>query len=580
MSLKISKDLDLPDEAVTQTFAILAKRGVGKTYTASVMVEEMLGNDLHVVVVDPIGVWWGLRSSANGKKEGLSIIVAGGEHGDVPLEANSGETIANLVVDRGLSLVIDLSLMRKGEQKRFMIDFAETLYHKNRTALHLVLDEADEFAPQRPMGDDARMLGAIEDLVRRGRARGIGVTLITQRPAVLNKNVLTQIEVLIAMRLTSPQDRSALNEWVKYHADTDSSEEMIETLPNLPVGTAWIWSPGWLDIFKKIAIRKRHTLDSSSTPKVGQVKVKATKVAPVDIEKLKEQLAATIEKAEGEDPKLLKRKIVELQRQLADQKPQVEVREVIKLPSGLKDRLVELNTTLHEVARQTEALVIATGPMVGSASDPSFAAPNIPKTAVTKGFGPAIPDGTRVNLHPAPYTKTPSHVNLPKAAVDQIKITGGAQRMLDVLGSRYPMTFTKSQLAALTKMSPRSGTYGTYISLLKSNGLIQITGQDVSLTDTGRGYVGDTSTSPQTTDEIIDMWRGNLTGGARRMFETLVSYYPSELTRDELGSETDMSPGSGTFGTYLSSLKRNGLIEVNGSNIKANDSLFALGGNR
>jgi DNA helicase HerA-like ATPase len=64
MSLKISKDLSLPEEAVTQTFAILAKRGVGKTYTASVMVEEMLKAKLHTVVVDPIGVWWGLRTSA------------------------------------------------------------------------------------------------------------------------------------------------------------------------------------------------------------------------------------------------------------------------------------------------------------------------------------------------------------------------------------------------------------------------------------------------------------------------------------------------------------------------------------
>lgn len=269
MSLNISKDLSLPDEAVTQTFAILAKRGVGKTYTASVMVEEMLTNHLHVVIVDPIGVWYGLRTSANGKSPGFPVIVAGGEHGDVPLESTSGQLIANLIVDKGLSLVIDLSLMRKNEQKRFMVDFAETLYHKNRTALHLVLDEADEFAPQRPMANDARMLGAIEDLVRRGRARGIGVTLITQRPAVLNKNVLTQIEVLVAMRLTSPQDRSALNDWVKYHADAESSQEMITELPTLPVGTAWFWSPGWLDIFKKVAIRKRKTLDSSSTPKVG-----------------------------------------------------------------------------------------------------------------------------------------------------------------------------------------------------------------------------------------------------------------------------------------------------------------------
>ncbi len=52
-----------------------------------------------------------------------------------------------------------------------MTDFAERLYHRNRDPLHLVLDEADTFAPQRTDPGGQRLLGAIEDLVRRGRAR-------------------------------------------------------------------------------------------------------------------------------------------------------------------------------------------------------------------------------------------------------------------------------------------------------------------------------------------------------------------------------------------------------------------------
>ena len=71
--LRISKDLLLPQEAVTQTFAILAKRGAGKTYTASVMAEELIAAKLPTVIIDPIGVWWGLRASADGKGEGLPI---------------------------------------------------------------------------------------------------------------------------------------------------------------------------------------------------------------------------------------------------------------------------------------------------------------------------------------------------------------------------------------------------------------------------------------------------------------------------------------------------------------------------
>jgi DNA helicase HerA-like ATPase len=70
ITLHVSRELSLPAEAVSETFAILAKRGAGKTYTAAVMVEELLKAGLHVVVVDPVGAWWGLRASADGTGEG------------------------------------------------------------------------------------------------------------------------------------------------------------------------------------------------------------------------------------------------------------------------------------------------------------------------------------------------------------------------------------------------------------------------------------------------------------------------------------------------------------------------------
>src|SRR5436309_7649311 len=116
--LRIAADFSLPAEAVTQTFAILAKRGVGKTYCASVLVEELLKAGLHAVVVDPVGVWWGLRAAADGKRPGLPIVILGGDHGDVPLELTAGQVIADLVVDEGISAVLDLSLFRNGSLPR------------------------------------------------------------------------------------------------------------------------------------------------------------------------------------------------------------------------------------------------------------------------------------------------------------------------------------------------------------------------------------------------------------------------------------------------------------------------------
>ncbi len=75
---------------MSETFAILAKRGAGKTYTAAVLVEELLKAGLHAVVVDPVGVWRGLRASADGQGEGLPIVILGGDYGDVPLEVSAG----------------------------------------------------------------------------------------------------------------------------------------------------------------------------------------------------------------------------------------------------------------------------------------------------------------------------------------------------------------------------------------------------------------------------------------------------------------------------------------------------------
>lgn len=136
------------------------------------------------------------------------------------------------------------------------------------------------------------------------------------------------------------------------------------------------------------------------------------------------------------------------------------------------------------------------------------------------------------------------------------------------------MTFAKSQLATLSKMSPRSGSYGTYLSLLKSRGFIQVESNQVSITDAGLEFVGAYPHEPPTQEQIIAMWRENLQGGARRMFDILVSVYPASKTKQDLGLEADMSPTSGSFGTYLSMLKRNGLIEVTGTDVKASENLF------
>lgn len=56
-ALHVADDFTLPLETVTETLAILGKRGSGKSTTASVMAEEMIAAGMPVLIVDPVGTW-------------------------------------------------------------------------------------------------------------------------------------------------------------------------------------------------------------------------------------------------------------------------------------------------------------------------------------------------------------------------------------------------------------------------------------------------------------------------------------------------------------------------------------------
>jgi hypothetical protein len=316
MKLRLADDLSLPLDVVTQTIVVLAKRRVGKSYTMRRLVEQLMKANQQVVLVDPKGDQWGLRSAANGKDPGLSIVILGGERGDVPLEAGAGEVVAKLVVEERVSALLDLSLFRKHEVATFMTGFMEALYRLKareiyRTPMMLVIDEADAVAPQKPQKGEERMLGAAEDIVRRGGQRGIGCVLVSQRSAVLNKNVLTQAQILVVLRTIAPQDLAAMKAWIDVHGDEDQGKELMGSLPSLPVGDAWVWSPGWpttKGIFQRVHVLPIETFDSGKSPDPNEKKRAEPKhLADVDLEALKRQMASTIEKAKADDPRELRK---------------------------------------------------------------------------------------------------------------------------------------------------------------------------------------------------------------------------------------------------------------------------------
>lgn len=368
-TLAISPDLKLPLDAVTWTFAILARKRAGKSYLAAVIAEEMQKAALPFVAFDPTGAWWGLRAAADGKGPGLPVVIIGGNHGDVPLEPTAGKVIADLVVDQPGYYILDFSLTESdAEQLRFGADFFSRLYRrkgleKHRDPVMLFVDEADVWAPQQPQGPAENMaLHHLRTLVRRGGIRGVGVTLITQRSAELSKGVLTQAEVLIALQTTGPQDIDAVETWIKRHGTKEQREAVLGSLPTLPKGDAWIWHPTGEIPLRRMRARPRTTFNSSATPEVGDRRVEPVQLARVDLDALRTQIGATIERAKAEDPRLLRERIGQLERELAKKATPAAV-----APAPPKVQRVEVPIIKDAQIKALERLATTVGSLIAGA---------------------------------------------------------------------------------------------------------------------------------------------------------------------------------------------------------------------
>ena len=587
--LKLASNLSLPVDAVTQSIAILAKRRAGKSYTARRIAEELVRAQQQIVIVDPKGDWWGIRYAADGRSPGLPIIVLGGEHGDLPLEANAGEVIANLSVEECVPLLLDLSSFRKNEVATFMTGFLETFYRlkaqeKYRTPVMLVMDEADAIAPQKPYKGEERMLGATEDIVRRGGQRGIGCLLITQRSAVLNKNVLTQTQVLVAMRTIAPQDLAAMNEWVDVHGTFEERRTLMDSLPALLTGNAWFWSPGWPSdsgIFKLVSILPISTFDSGATPKPGEKRINPKNPADVDLGALRRQMAATIEKKKAEDPKELQRQVRELKAKLAE----YEATKATADPDALKR---EYETGANAVKRKLAMELYLCHKTAQDIKPATLAALKGVSTAVARAIAdieeiqdPAMPslDGIveqvqkasppTAGYHKAYRQVGPRPIRSPKEISSNGDLPKGERAILIAI-AQYENGVERDQLMVLTgyKRSSRDA----YLQRLSERGYLDKLGDKIRVTRSGiEALGGDYDPLPVGKDLQI-YWIERLPEGERRVLEFLLSAKGRPVEKDSIDRATGYKRSSRD--AYLQRLKARQLVSIDRGEVFLSEHLF------
>lgn len=556
------KPFTVPVDLVTQTVAVVGMRGAGKTNTGVVGAEGLLAAGQQVVIIDPLDVWWGLRSSADGKADGFPVVVIGGEHADLPLEAGAGKAVADFVTDHRASVVISTRHLSKTKQRSLVADFAEHLYDRKgktefKTPLQLFIDEADAFAPQRIEGDTARCFGAIDDLVRRGRSSGFGVTVITQRPAVLHKDILTQVEMLVVHRIVSPQDRKAIEAWVEVHDAEGVAEKVLGSLHQLGKGETWVWSPAWLGLLERVQIAKRGTFDSSYTPKVGESRAGPKKVAAVDLEQLKKAMGETLEKAKANDPATLKRRIAELEKAAKAVPARVEAKvvEVSALQKEDREMLAKVASDLNLVG------TLATG----IAEKIDF---------VLKKLANLKPGA----LHPRPLppASRPSSAPKPRASSPTGDTTiGEGERKILVAIAQYPDGVERDQLSVLTGY--KRSTRDAYVQRLGTKGMVQTAGQTLTATAEGFEALGDFEPLP-TGSALGDYWMADgrdakLPEGERAILKVMIEAEGNPVSRDELTERTGYKRS--TRDAYIQRLTARRLVEsVGRGDVQATRNLF------
>ena len=558
--LDVAPDVALPVDLVTESNGILGKKGSGKTSAGVVLYEEMYRAGVPVIALDPKGDWYGIRASAS-PDGGLPVPVFGGQHGDIALEPTAGALIADLIVRENLSCVLDVSEFSKAELQRFTTAFADRLYRAaERTPMHLILEECHEYIPQFVTGADAKMVGAWEKLVKLGRFKGIGVSLLSQRAASVNKNVLTQVDNLFIMRTTSAQDRAAIKGWIEYQAN---SADILSTLAGLATGECWLYQPARDEPFR-FRFRMRHTYDAGQTPKVGEVRVAPTNVASVDLTAIAKAMAGTVGETKTDDAAELRQQIGQLKRQLAaTTSPTPAPPEIVHVPILTGDAVESVRQQI-DAARDIIQLLDETREHFAKAAQ-TLADLVMPARPVTAA-APAATPPSRLPA-PAPGTRSVHQTG------EGLHLRSGAHRMVEALGRMAPLRLTKSQWGTVAKLKTSGGTWSTYIGDIRRAGLLDENSVGYTLTDAGFDYLGGRP-EPMNPVELQDHYRSILRSGATKMLDALIEAYPAGLTKDELGLASDISTSGGTFSTYVGDLTRNGLAERRAGEIFATEILM------
>ena len=204
MEIVIGKDGDRDvavdaQELVTGRTCIIAQSGAGKSWSIAVICEQLLQARVGFCLIDTEGEYSSLRDRFH------LLWIGSGDDCDIDIErANLRELMHNAICSR-TAVIFDVSETDMREKVTLLADLLYDLESGLKKPFLLIVEEADKFIPQ-----SGESIKKIEEISRRGRKRGLGMLVATQRPSLVTKNVLSQCNNQIIGKLSIENDLKAV----------------------------------------------------------------------------------------------------------------------------------------------------------------------------------------------------------------------------------------------------------------------------------------------------------------------------------------------------------------------------------
>lgn len=421
------------------------------------------------------------------------------------------------------------------------------------------------------------MLHAFVRMQKLGRNFGIGSSYITQRPQEVNKKALNMAQTLFVFRTTGTHERKAIEQWIQ---DKSLDQDIAQDLPKLPTGTCHVWSPEFLKLSETVQIDTKETFNASATPEVGK-KAQAVRLADIDLDSLKGQMAATIEKAKSDDPKLLRKRIMELEREKNDAKNKpvlvsgkTSLEKRIEVPVLKDSQITRLEKVFGKMIAEAERHGSAMALLWGNFNEVGDAMIKALECIGNSQKTPVTPPVKAVAQIPA--TAVPIR---PVAELVPGDISKPQQDILDALAwlaSAQIYAAERSQLAALVQKSPRSSGYDRNLTILKSMGLIDYPQPGtVCLSEAGvsksRKPVGDLSGV-----DMQERAKRVVSAPQADILTALIAVHPESLERTVLADAVGKSPTSSGFDRNLTQLRAARFIDYPSSGLVRAADLFFI----